>query len=214
MLSRNVCINPGTHFAGNIFIGADSTLLRCFVDEMSYAAEKCFFIKTKIGRYSSVGSSVKVLIGEHPTEKMVSTCPAFYDSNHSAVKCFVKSDKFDELKYSDIDRKWHLIIGNDVWIASDVKIVEGCTIGDGSIIAAGAVVTEDVPPYAVVGGVPARVIRYRFSENQIKWLLNLKWWEKDENWIINHAESFEDIETLIQIVEGEKYYEGNSAGKN
>lgn len=68
-------------------------------------------------------------------------------------------------------------IGNDVWIANDVTIFSGVTIGDGAVIAGQSVVTKSVPPYAVVGGNPARILKYRFTEEQIKDLLELKWWD-------------------------------------
>jgi virginiamycin A acetyltransferase len=70
-----------------------------------------------------------------------------------------------------------ITIGNDVWIGARAVILDGITIGDGAIVGACAVVTKDVPPYAVVAGVPARVIRYRFSEKKIRTLLELQWWE-------------------------------------
>lgn len=71
-------------------------------------------------------------------------------------------------------------IGNDVWIASNVKIKQGVTVGDGAILATECFVTKDVPPYALVGGNPAKIIRYRFTEEQIKALLEIKWWDKED----------------------------------
>ena len=73
----------------------------------------------------------------------------------------------------------------------------GCDIHDGAVVAAGAIVTKDVPPYAIVGGVPAKIIKYRFEEKTIKKLLELKWWEKDQEWIKRHAEDFADVEKLL-----------------
>lgn len=100
-------------------------------------------------------------------------------------------------KYTDPIGKKLVEIGNDVWIGSHVLIMDGVKIGDGAIIAAGAVVTKDVEPYSIVGGVPARHIRYRFSEEQIKKLLQLKWWEKDFGWIKEHYRDFRNINEFI-----------------
>jgi virginiamycin A acetyltransferase len=76
-----------------------------------------------------------------------------------------------------------IVIGNDVWIASNVSIMQGVTVGDGAVIAQESFVTKDVPPYAMVGGHPARIIRYRFSEKQISNLLNIVWWNWDDELI-------------------------------
>lgn len=76
-----------------------------------------------------------------------------------------------------------IIIGNDVWIASNVKIKQGVTIGDGAIIATESFVTKDVPPYALVGGNPAKIIRFRFTEDQISALLKIKWWDHSDETI-------------------------------
>jgi len=73
-----------------------------------------------------------------------------------------------------------IIIGNDVWIASNVKIKQGVVIGDGAVLATESFITKDVPPYAVVGGNPAKIIKYRFSEEQIKFLLSIKWWDWED----------------------------------
>lgn len=109
---------------------------------------------------------------------------------------YVVSDKFIEYKF--VDDKHLLVIGNDVWIGSYARIMEGVTIGDGTIIAAGALVTKDVPPYAIVGGVPAKVIGYRFDEKTIEKLLELKWWDKGEDWIKAHADEFDDVNKLLK----------------
>ena len=88
-------------------------------------------------------------------------------------------------------------IGNDVWIGANAIVLDGVTIGDGAIISAGAIVNKNVPPFSIYGGVPARLIRFRFEENEIEFLKKFKWWDKDLNWIKTHTPYFKDIKELI-----------------
>lgn len=152
----------------------------------------------KIGKYCSIASNLKIICGSHPVGKNISTHPAFYFKHNKELNeldlSYIKENKYnDSVK---IDNKWDIIIENDVWIGSDVKFLQGIRIGDGAVIGAGALVTKDVAPYAIVGGVPAKLIRKRFSDEDIEFLLELKWWDKGEEWIKENAEYFEDIDIL------------------
>lgn len=123
-----------------------------------------------IGKFCSIACGVKFLFNcANHTLKSLSTYafPLFYDDWN--------------LKKSDVatawDNKGDIIIGNDVWIGYETVIMAGVRIGDGAIIAAHAVVTKDVPPYTIVGGVPAKLIRKRFDEDTIQKMEALKWWD-------------------------------------
>ncbi len=153
-----------------------------------------------IGRYTSVGDNVVVVSATHPMEPFASTHPAFYREN--SRERFVGADRFCE--YLTCDNGIAVEIGNDVWIGSHVLIKGGLKIGDGAVVAMGAVVTKDVEPYSIVGGVPARVIRYRFEKEQRDILLEKKWWNKSLIWIRENAESFADVTNLIELLTFEK----------
>src|SRR5699024_1473398 len=90
-------------------------------------------------------------------------------------------------------------IGNDVWLGSHVAVLRGVTIGDGAIVASGAVVTKDVPAYAIVGGVPASLIRYRFDEQTIERLQELRWWRFTPDQL--DGVPFDDIHAAIEVIE-------------
>jgi virginiamycin A acetyltransferase len=98
------------------------------------------------------------------------------------------------MKGRSYPRKGDLIIGNDVWIGYNATIMAGVTIGDGAIIATNATVVKDVGPYTIVGGNPAREIRKRFSEEMIETLLDLKWWDRDIDWITNNVGALTGID--------------------
>lgn len=121
-----------------------------------------------IGRYTVIAREVYIGVGVHPTD-FLSAHSIFYKNNPWGFHPeWVKKHDFDENPISHI--------GNDVWIGTRAIIMDGVSIGDGAIVASGAVVTKDVPPYAVVGGVPAKVIKYRFSQEMIDRLLEIQWW--------------------------------------
>ena len=183
-------------FEGRNKVYHKTVIIKSVVGFATYISAYCILPKTKIGKYCSVGSNVKIIAGNHPTSKYISTHPIFYSNKEYSGLSFDHSNVFQEYSYTDASEKFLCEIGNDVWIGEDAKIINGVTIGDGAIIAAGAIVSKNVPPYAIVGGVPAKVIRYRFTEEDIAYLLELKWWNKDENWIRNNAKLFSNIEKI------------------
>jgi acetyltransferase-like isoleucine patch superfamily enzyme len=125
-------------------------------------------IAADIGKFCSIAGNVIIGLGSHPVN-MVSSHPAFYSCSQPVAKSFSGSDSYEPFRHTNI--------GHDVWIGERAMIVDGLTIGTGAVIAAGAVVTHDVPPYAIVGGVPARVIKHRFDDALITRLLNTRWWD-------------------------------------
>lgn len=199
-LQKRSYIEANDTFEGQNYIGEKTVVLYSDIGKMTYISNNSFIEYAKIGRYSSIGPDVSIVSGEHPTKKYVSTCPSFYSQFSANGKSYVNTNKFDEFRYVDYNKKYKVIIGNDVWIGAKAQIIEGVIIGDGAIVGAGAVVVKNVPPYAIIGGVPAKVIGYRFDEKQIEWLEKLKWWNKEEDWIEQYAEKFEDIDDFIKTI--------------
>jgi virginiamycin A acetyltransferase len=123
-----------------------------------------------IGAFTSIAEGVLITDVNHPTN-FVTTHPMTAWKMYG----FIEKDHFERLPAAK-NRK--VVIGNDVWIGSNVTILPSVNIGDGAIVAAGAVVVKDVPPYSIVGGVPAKVIRYRFGPAMVRKLRQARWW----NW--------------------------------
>jgi acetyltransferase-like isoleucine patch superfamily enzyme len=122
-----------------------------------------------VGKYCSISRNVRIGLGRHPLN-LLSTNSIFYSQNKTAIRNdWIKKINFEEHKPTKI--------GHDVWIGEFVSVIGGVNIGDGAVIATKSVVTKDVPPYAIVGGIPARVIKYRFDEKTIATLLQIKWWD-------------------------------------
>lgn len=179
-------------FEGDNVLHPGAGLSNVSLGRRTYVAGGALIRDTTIGRYCSIGPHVSIVLGRHKVDRNVSTYPAFFSLDDRGCMCsFVESTRFEEIR--------GVRIGNDVWVGARALIIDGCSIGDGAVIAAGAVVTKDVAPYAVVGGVPARILRMRFPEHLVKKLLALKWWDKDEDWIRQHAAAFDDVEGLLDV---------------
>jgi acetyltransferase-like isoleucine patch superfamily enzyme len=156
---------------GHNVIYKNSTLGRIRLGAYSYVGEWAHAGSVNFGRFCSVGPHFMSGLGAHPTN-FVSTSPVFYSTRKQCGTTFSERDYFEEYRETSI--------GHDVWIGSRVYVRDGVSVGHGAIVATGAVVVKDVPDYAIVGGAPARVIRYRFSEDVIKRLLEAQWWNWSE----------------------------------
>jgi acetyltransferase-like isoleucine patch superfamily enzyme len=157
----------------------------------SYVANGARITHVKIGKFCSIGPNCKIGVGIHPSRDFVSTHPAFYSTKLEAGMTFVSEELYRD--YATID------IGNDVWIGESAIVLDGVTIGNGAIVAAGAVVTRDVPAYAVSAGVPSRTIRFRFSPTDIETLEKLSWWDRDLDWLRKNAMAFSNMSSFNRI---------------
>ncbi len=197
---RRTGIDKNTIFEGANATWKGSACPGCYMGFASYIGTNTKLSQTYIGRYTSIGGEVSIIFGNHPTRDYVTTHAAFYEPIGFNGICYSNSEHYfmneQVVPYADPENKRFCCIGNDVWIGKGAKIKCGVKIGDGAIVGAYAVVTKDVPPYAIVGGVPARLIRYRFGEEDIKWLQELQWWNKDKEWLEKYGGYFYDIKEL------------------
>lgn len=154
------CLLHKVLLSGNISVGNNTTINGPGTEFYSSVS------KIKIGSFCSIARHT-----------------AIQDHNHNIKNIttyFIKYHVFKESnRSSDLVSKGDVVIGNDVWIGTQCVILSGVTIGDGAVIAANSVVTKDVPPYAIVGGTPAKVLQYRFTQEIIDKLLEIKWWDWD-----------------------------------
>lgn len=164
------------------------------IGKQSYSAPDLYVANPKqtvIGSFTSIGSRVRIGHGTHPQDYL-STSPYLYlDRLGYKTEQTVSHNEWEELA-----PVW---IGSDVWIGDEVIIKNGVRIGHGAIVGAKALITKDVPPYAVVAGVPAQILRYRFPAEIIKKLLRLKWWTLPNDKIKQIP--YDDIEAAIQKIE-------------
>jgi acetyltransferase-like isoleucine patch superfamily enzyme len=159
------------------------------LDDYSYIGLFAFVNNTSIGKYCSISMNFKSGLGMHPT-KYLSSSPLFY------TKKYALKESFGFKKNEDFKEYENIIIGNDVWIGADVLVMDGVKIGNGAIIGSKAVVVKDIPDYAIAVGVPAKVIKYRFSDEVISLLNQLKWWEWSKEKIILNKHIFNKDITL------------------
>lgn len=183
----------------------------CKVGRYTYGYEtllKHCPLATSIGRYCSINESACIWTN-HPmgyiTTHPILDYPLFYgweafESRKKYIQQYGTNFHNAPCEYSHLRDEREVVIGNDVWIGANVILLPGVKIGDGAVIAAGAVVTKDVEAYAVVGGVPAKVIKYRFTKAEIETLERIKWWEWPVEEIERNIELFYQSEKFLQKV--------------
>lgn len=210
-VSWPVNISHKSSFEGKCRVKAHASF-RGRLGKYSYISEYCELC-ANIGRFTNIAANVKSVCGRHPYQyPYVTTSPCFFSLNYK-YQCgysFADEQLFEEFAYADEKNEIDVAIGNDCWIGEGVLIVGGCTVGDGAVVLARAVVTKDVPPYAIVGGVPARILRYRYDEETIKFLLETKWWNRDDEWLEENWKLFSDMDKFKETM---KYANGISIKK-
>jgi virginiamycin A acetyltransferase len=168
----------------------------CKVDDYTYISKNCWMVNTEIGKFCSIGPNFISGWGVHPVDGL-STAPMFYSTKKQNGMSLSLTDKVEENK--------PVYIHNDVFIGMNSTVLCGITIGDGAVVGACSVVTKDVPPYAIVAGNPAKIIRFRFSDEIICELLKIKWWNWPADKLGIVEKHFFDIKEFIKAVESQGF---------
>ena len=163
------------------------------VGDYSYLQARTQAFRADIGPYCSIAADVVIGLVDHPLH-FVSSSPVFYDNTQPLPHFFVEAP-------SAVGNQPRTLVGADVWIGQRAMIKAGLRIGVGAVIGAGALVTRDVPPYTIVGGVPARVLRQRFDDGLRERFLASRWWERDATQIARLRDFFADPVSFLAALE-------------
>lgn len=202
--SHNITISYSAKIAGGTKLGkytkiGSKSYIKGVVGNYTYISSYCR-INADIGSFCSISPNVKIIEATHPV-KFVSTSPVFYSTKKQCGISFVEQDSFEEILHVGLESELACKIGNDVWIGENALIKGGITIGNGAIIAMGAVVVSDVEPYSIFGGVPAKKIGTRFNSEEISVLEKTKWWDNSEQWLKENSDVFLNVRDFMNRFE-------------
>lgn len=180
--------NSSIHSTSKVESGCN--IVNTTMDRHSFCGYDCEIVNCEIGAFTSIANGVIIGGGMHPID-WVSMSPVFYEGRDS-VKTKFSVHKRESVKSTSI--------GNDVWIGRNALIKQGVSIGTGAVVGMGSVVTKDVPPYTIVAGNPARVIRMRFEENTINELLKSEWWKMSDSELDKFTYTFNNPVEFLKLI--------------
>ena len=176
-------VSSNNHLDKKTVIYRNAKIRGSEVGAYSYISPNTVIENAQIGRFCSISDHCRIGMGTHNTNQ-ISTSPIFTQKVNGTKARWVDKN-VNDLPFRKVR------VGNDVWIGSRAMILGGVTVGDGAVVGAGAVVTKDVPAYAIVAGVPAKVIKYRFPDRLIELLMDFKWWYYPEDVLREHISRFQ-----------------------
>jgi virginiamycin A acetyltransferase len=203
-ISANAIISPNVTLEHPLQINSRAELHGGSFGRYTFVnAGTVIFAPVSVGRFTSFGRNCQIGIADHPLDELTTS---FFGLDK---KVFAKDPVAQAMpsrepqKYRSSSRGTITQIGNDVWIGSEAIVLRGVTINDGAVVGAGAVVTRDVPPYAIVAGNPARIVRHRFAPDTITRLLNIRWWNIAPRFLCRL--DFSDVDATLRILEGQAW---------
>jgi phosphonate metabolism protein (transferase hexapeptide repeat family) len=158
-----------TTFGAFCEVGARTKIAESSFGDFSYAVNDCDIIYATIGKFCSIAAHSRINPGNHPLDRVA--------MNHFTYRSSAYGLGDDDPAFFDWRRSFRTTLGHDVWIGHGAVVMPGVTMGNGSVAGAGAIVTKDVPPFAIVAGNPARLLRFRFPPDVVDALLHIAWWD-------------------------------------
>jgi acetyltransferase-like isoleucine patch superfamily enzyme len=189
-IHRGARVDRGSRFCGKNVLFENVRVVDSCMGRHSYLQEGSLLFKTDVGNFCSLGMRAAIGLPGHALE-YVSSHPAFFPEATPLVETFVAAVETACTHRTNVD--------HDVWIGHGAVVMQGVSLGTGCVIGAGAVVTKDVEPYMIVGGVPARSIRKRFPEDVCQGLLETRWWDLSDTQLRRCASSFQSADEFMRF---------------
>lgn len=199
-VKRSAELKPWVRIEDPVHIGPGCRISASSIGRYTFVnANTSIFGGVEVGRFASFAQNCQVGGAEHPLHYVSTSSFRIHRHWFPDDPLAQSAQPLPKPDTSERTRPNTTVIGNDVWLGASSVVLKGVTIGDGAVVGAGAVVTKDVPPYAIVAGNPAQVIRFRFDEETIARLLASQWWDRDPQFVATLP--LNDVEETLRILE-------------
>lgn len=171
-------------------VGEQSRMENCLLDDYAYLGNSCDLMSADIGKFANIAAMVRINPGFHPMEY-----PTLHHFTYRPTMYGMAAE--DDAEFFQWRRRQRVLIGHDTWIGHGAVIMPGVRIGNGAVVGSNSVVTKDVPPYTIVGGVAAKVIRQRFPRAIAQALETTAWWNWDHDTLTERLADFRDLRVFL-----------------